>query len=437
VIKNGAVCKKNEENPWMVEELEEFLYYCCPECDEKCRAKGPFLQHALCNHPNAVPCLEKYEAMKVEQITITPDESMLFNIKQESKDENQIDQENSCQDMFDYNDDSESELIKSESKSESKNSGFSEETATFSCKHCNENFDEARLLILHISEKHKEDSNVKNLAKKQKNQKTPCGECGKLYSDSGLRAHMIRAHGNRAKTFKCDHCDYRSAMKQTLTSHVRIVHEKEKHQHFCSVCGKKFANRTLAAKHEEVVHFSKEPPEQVDQKQYECNKCGAKQMTDKNYKKHLRIVHGEHPDDSVTCDKCGKSFTNLRRCRDHIKIMHPSADELAKVQCDCEKCFQVFSSALDLNVHLKECLENPPNLTIPILIYFSRLSVKALKKHSAETHEKYLQVCNICQAAFEMYNQLKEHRNTGWDFVKKKISNPSIFCASFSRQKKN
>ena len=82
--------------------------------------------------------------MKVEQITIIPDESMLFNIKQESKDENQIDQENSCQDMFDYNDDSESELIKSESKSESKNSGFSEETATFSCKHCNENFDEAR-----------------------------------------------------------------------------------------------------------------------------------------------------------------------------------------------------------------------------------------------------------------------------------------------------
>ena len=43
-------------------------------------------------------------------------------------------------------------------------------------------------------------------------------------------------------------------------------------------------------------------------------------MTDKNYKKHLRIVHGEHPDDSVTCDKCGKSFTNLRRCRDHIKV---------------------------------------------------------------------------------------------------------------------
>ena len=67
---------------------------------------------------------------------------------------------------------------------------------------------------------------------------------------------------------------------------------------------------------------------------------------------------------------------------------------------------------------------------IPILIYFSRLSVIALKKHSAETHEKYLQVCNICQAAFETYNQLKEHRNTGWDFVKKKIYQIPQFLSS-------
>ena len=52
------------------------------------------------------------------------------------------------------------------------------------------------------------------------------------------------------------------------------------------------------------------------------------------------------------------------------------------------------------------------NYLTPILLYFSRLSAIALKKHSAETHEKYLQVCNICQAAFETYNQLKEHRNT-------------------------
>ena len=46
------LCTKNQTNPWLVEELEEFLYFCCPECDEKCRAKDLFLKHAFCQHPN-------------------------------------------------------------------------------------------------------------------------------------------------------------------------------------------------------------------------------------------------------------------------------------------------------------------------------------------------------------------------------------------------
>ena len=74
-------------------------------------------------------------------------------------------------------------------KNEDKNSN---ENGSFSCKHCNKNFEEAKLLISHISAEHKSDSNGKSTAKKEKNQKIPCGECGKLYSDSGLRAHMIR-----------------------------------------------------------------------------------------------------------------------------------------------------------------------------------------------------------------------------------------------------
>ena len=29
----------HEENPWTVENLEEFLYFCCPECDERNQSK--------------------------------------------------------------------------------------------------------------------------------------------------------------------------------------------------------------------------------------------------------------------------------------------------------------------------------------------------------------------------------------------------------------
>ena len=52
------LCTKTEQNPWMVDQLEEFLYFCCPECDEKCRARDSFLQHALFKHPNVSDLLE-------------------------------------------------------------------------------------------------------------------------------------------------------------------------------------------------------------------------------------------------------------------------------------------------------------------------------------------------------------------------------------------
>ena len=48
------ICQQNEDNPWVVNNLEEFLYYCCPECDEvKIQCRETFLKHALNQHPKA------------------------------------------------------------------------------------------------------------------------------------------------------------------------------------------------------------------------------------------------------------------------------------------------------------------------------------------------------------------------------------------------
>ena len=41
-------------NPWTtVEDLSEFLNYCCPECDYKDRFEQSFSYHALQNHKNS------------------------------------------------------------------------------------------------------------------------------------------------------------------------------------------------------------------------------------------------------------------------------------------------------------------------------------------------------------------------------------------------
>ena len=49
-----------EDNPWNVENLEEFLYFCCPECDLKDQSKTEFLQHALEQHPKAKDCVQQF-----------------------------------------------------------------------------------------------------------------------------------------------------------------------------------------------------------------------------------------------------------------------------------------------------------------------------------------------------------------------------------------
>ena len=38
-------------NPWNVEDLNVFLFYWCPECEEKCENKSMFIHHALSAHP--------------------------------------------------------------------------------------------------------------------------------------------------------------------------------------------------------------------------------------------------------------------------------------------------------------------------------------------------------------------------------------------------
>ncbi len=41
-------------NPWAVESLEEYLHYCCPECDVKSESKDLFVSHAWFTHKEVI-----------------------------------------------------------------------------------------------------------------------------------------------------------------------------------------------------------------------------------------------------------------------------------------------------------------------------------------------------------------------------------------------
>ena len=38
-------------NPWSVQDLNVYLFYWCPECEERSENKTTFIQHALTTHP--------------------------------------------------------------------------------------------------------------------------------------------------------------------------------------------------------------------------------------------------------------------------------------------------------------------------------------------------------------------------------------------------
>ena len=50
----------NTQCPWIVESLEDFLHYCCPECNDRNQSRDSFIQHALSNHPNAKNYLAQF-----------------------------------------------------------------------------------------------------------------------------------------------------------------------------------------------------------------------------------------------------------------------------------------------------------------------------------------------------------------------------------------
>ena len=43
-------CKMGDQNPWVVENIEAFNFYCCPECDFQSKVGDYFKRHAIESH---------------------------------------------------------------------------------------------------------------------------------------------------------------------------------------------------------------------------------------------------------------------------------------------------------------------------------------------------------------------------------------------------
>ena len=58
-------------NPWLVENLDDFNFLCCPECAYKSKDDGAFMDHAIENHPKSKESSVFSEADKESNKKIT------------------------------------------------------------------------------------------------------------------------------------------------------------------------------------------------------------------------------------------------------------------------------------------------------------------------------------------------------------------------------
>ena len=147
------------------------------------------------------------------------------------------------------------------------------------------------------------------------NRKHECDICGQTFKEAHhLKTHKMAKHSENRERFSCNQCQKDFAKKQTLTTHIKIVHENIKVR--CELCGKRFTTNGSLKEHTTHVHSKVEHP---------CDKCDKTFVFRKSLIQHDRTVHQKK---RVECDLCEKKFTVKSNLNTMVKLTTDVQEEV-------------------------------------------------------------------------------------------------------------
>ena len=305
-------------NPWLVESLYNFSYFCCPECPEKWHDKQDFVNHAFLFHPHSEIFLESITDDSLEDVEISEWQkeyvSEEFNEDTHPADEDELANEEQTIEGSDE------VIIKTEV-----NEGHPyEDVSEISNDHLFENNGgvEFTEMKTEVPEEH--------LTGPNDEKPFVCKICGKGFSQKGNFHYHERIHTGE-KPFPCDICGKSFNTKSDLKKHERI-HTGEK-PFACEICGKSFARSEYLKSHERS-HTGEKP--------FSCEICGKSFKTRSDLKKHEKIHTGEKP---FSCELCGQSFTESGSLKRHEQI------HLGEKPFSCDICCKSFHQKYHLTRH--------------------------------------------------------------------------------------
>lgn len=220
------------------------------------------------------------------------------------------------------------------------------------------------------------------------NNPNQCTVCGKKYSNkSGVKNHVLRVHGNPSKNFKCEKCDKAFLTNAELSRHG-IKHSKEK-PFICEYCGNSYRFKSAL-----LVHYRTHSEE----KPYKCEFCDKEFLHLSSVIGHRRRHTGEKP---YQCKECGKSFHMKQAVTSHMSV-HSNEGKFK-----CTDCAKTFKSRSGYRVHLDFHL----GIKRYSCKYCGRMfrawcnMHKHMKRHLNEKPQR----CELCDKTFKDKQEFKNH----------------------------
>ena len=433
-------------NPWMVNNINDFLHYCCPECEEKCNSKETFVNHAKDKHEKFQAALTRKKSLadsidipeenghelnsvikELQDILLNYNGESNANIDTEKFLKNDSTEYSKAQGDFVF--ESEAKHHETDSKSEhseGKNSTDQsenvseanlEETPSNKCEICDFSFQSESHLEYHIQLDHLENSQM-TLAQAETDH-----DYSKWYSRLADKRWMCRKCSKLCQGFNMFEDHFHKM-------HEGIAEEVYEPKHFCNICDKVFAIPKDLNHHMETKHVTK--PD------FHCPNpdCNYKSSHETGYKLHLRA--------SMKCDICAKTICSYKsnnakeKMKSHMKKFHSEIELLHCTLCSfvtkekgpmkqhmaahrmCDICGKDFGGSYakrtfqrHMDYHNKKCSHCELDFE----------DTETLKNHFKTVHDHNSRVkkCLKCSKTFNTYLALKNHKsNVHGEVVRKK-----------------